>query len=58
MSIDLNASNWTMTIKADTPEGDLVMVGKLENLGSWSNRKYFGTYTRGDERGTFSLTLN
>ena len=33
-------------------------TGKLENLGSWSNRRYSGRYTFGDESGTFHLTLN
>lgn len=57
-SIELDAANWILTIKADMPDGELVLVGKLENLGSWNNRKYKGTYTQGDEQGTFSITLN
>lgn len=57
-SVALDASKWMLTIKADMPDGELVMVGKLENLGSWSSRKYRGTYTQGNERGTFSITLN
>jgi len=57
-SIELDADTWTLTIRAPMPEGELVMVGKLSNLGSWTNRKYMGTYTMGDERGTFDITLN
>lgn len=57
-SVELEAETWTLTIQADTPEGDLEMVGKLENLGSWTNRRYSGFYTRGDEQGTFTITLN
>jgi hypothetical protein len=60
-SIDYDT--WTMTIEADMPVdgGDVqrfVATGKLENLGSWTNRRYSGTYTLGSETGTFSLLLN
>lgn len=57
-SVELNAPNWILTVRANMPDGELVLTGKLDNLGSWSNRKYKGTYTQGDERGTFSITLN
>ncbi|HWK53180.1 MAG TPA: hypothetical protein VNR18_02335 [Hyphomicrobiales bacterium] len=57
-SADLDAPTWTLTIKAPTPEGDLVLTGTLSNLGSWTNRKYIGTYTRGSEKGNFEFTLN
>lgn len=57
-SIELDAESWTLTIRADLPEGRMEMVGKLSNLGSWTNRKYRGSYTLGDERGTFDITLN
>ena len=57
-SVVLDASTWTLTVRANMPEGELVMVGKLENLGSWTNRKYSGTYTMGSERGTFDVRLN
>jgi hypothetical protein len=62
---DLDVSTWTLTIEADMPvEGDsgptarFVATGKLENLGSWTNRRYSGTYRLGDETGTFLLTIN
>jgi hypothetical protein len=35
-----------------------VTTGKLENLGSWNNRRYSGTYEFGKERGTFIVALN
>lgn len=57
-SVELDAPSWTLTIQADTPEGPMELVGKLENLGSWTNRRYSGYYTRGDEKGTFSITIN
>lgn len=56
--VKLDAPTWTLTIKAKMPEGDLVLTGKLSNLGSWTNRKYRGTYTMGDEKGNFEFTLN
>lgn len=60
---DLDVSTWTLTLEADMPlaaggTARWITTGKLENLGSWVNRKYSGTYTHGDERGTFSVTLN
>ena len=60
-SIDYDT--WTLTIEADMPleGGDVrrfVATGKLENLGSWTNRRYSGDYTLGNEKGTFSLLLN
>lgn len=61
----LDASNWMLTLEAEMPtEGGsgrtvpFVATGKLENLGSWTNRRYSGTYRLGDETGSFSLTLN
>ena len=62
-SATIDYDTWTMTIEADMPDagGDtrpFVATGTLENLGSWVNRRYSGTYSLGDESGTFSLTLN
>lgn len=59
----IDYDTWTMTIEATMPVADggaapFVATGKLENLGSWVNRRYSGTYTHGDERGTFVLVLN
>ena len=57
-SVELDADSWTLTIHADMPDGPLMMEGKLSNLGSWTNRKFRGAYTLGDEKGTFDITLN
>jgi hypothetical protein len=61
----LDASNWTLTIEADMPAVGgsdravrFVATGELDNLGSWTNRRYSGTYRLGDETGTFELSLN
>lgn len=59
----LDPSSWTLTIEAELPfhGGDpqhFMATGKLENLGSWTNRRYSGTYQHGNERGTFTVTLN
>jgi hypothetical protein len=60
---DVDYDTWTMTLEADMPTADgevarWTAVGKLENLGSWTNRRYSGSYTHGAETGTFSVTLN
>ena len=54
----LDASTWTLTIRAPMPEGEMVMTGTLSNLGSWTNRKYIGTYTQAGKKGNFEFTLN
>jgi hypothetical protein len=61
----LDTANWMLTIEAEMPaEGNangavrFVATGELENLGSWTNRRYSGTYRLGDETGNFHLTLN
>jgi hypothetical protein len=60
---DLDYSTWTLTLEAQLPntKGALekwVAVGKIENLGSWTNRRYSGTYTQGSEHGNFKVTLH
>ena len=60
---ELDVSSWTLTIEAemeiaDGPSGHFVATGKLENLGSWTGRRYSGTYRHGQESGIFVLTLN
>ena len=57
-SVVLDASTWGLKIAATTPEGELVLDGKLSNLGSWTNRKFIGNYTLGNTSGTFEITLN
>ncbi len=60
---ELDASTWTLTIEADMPVEDggtarYVATGTIENLGSWTSRRYSGTYRHGDETGTFLVTIN
>jgi hypothetical protein len=60
---EIDYSTWTLTIEADMPvesggTARYVATGKIDNLGSWVNRRYSGTYRHGDETGTFLVTLN
>jgi hypothetical protein len=61
---DIDYDTWTMVLEADLPAADggaperWVATGKLENLGSWTNRRYSGTYSYGSETGAFRVTLN
>jgi hypothetical protein len=59
----LDYANWTLTLEAmlaassgETPR-KWVATGKLENLGSWTNRHYSGTYLSGTESGKFKVIL-
>ena len=60
--IELDYSSWTMTLEADLPvdggTARFIVTGKIENLGSWTNRLYSGSYTLGSESGEFWLSLN
>lgn len=55
---ELDADSWTLTIRAPMPDGELLLTGTLSNLGSWNNRKYIGTWTKGNAKGDFEFTLN
>jgi hypothetical protein len=61
---EIDFATWTMTVEADIaaqpgePTKKWRGVGKMENLGSWTNRRYSGTYTHGTETGSFTFTLN
>lgn len=60
---EIDYATWTMTIEAPMAKDDgttapWVAEGKLENLGSWTNRRFSGTYRHGDETGRFALVLN
>jgi hypothetical protein len=60
---EIDYETWTMTIEAQMPTDSggtapYVATGKLENLGSWVNRRYSGTYRHGDQTGSFALALN
>jgi hypothetical protein len=59
----MDYDTWTLTIEADLPDKagkpqHWVATGKLENLGSWNNRRYKGTYKFGAETGSFLVTLH
>jgi hypothetical protein len=59
---EIDYDTWTMTLEALVPATDgkpqrWVGTGKIENLGSWTNRRWSGTYTHGNERGSFKVTL-
>ena len=60
--VELDYSTWMMTLEAELPlVGGVArfgVTGKFENLGSWTNRRYSGTYTLGGESGEFWLSLN
>lgn len=62
-SAELDVDTWTLRIQAEMPKEDgskapYVLTGKLDNLGSWNNRRYLGTYRHGEETGTFLVVLN
>jgi hypothetical protein len=59
----IDYETWTFDIEADLPNAAgvptaWVATGKLENLGSWTNRRYSGTYRQGAESGKFVVTLH
>jgi len=59
----LDVATWTLRLEANMPSAGgktarYVTTGKLENLGSWNNRRYSGTYELGSEHGTFAVALN
>jgi hypothetical protein len=60
---EIDYETWTMRLEARMPADSggselWVAEGKLENLGSWTNRRYTGTYRHGEETGRFALVLN
>lgn len=60
---ELDVANWQLRIEAQMPDASgtkrpFVMNGQLSNLGSWTNRRYSGTYSFGAEQGRFTVTLN
>ena len=61
--VTIDYETWTLTIEADLPRegGDparFVAAGVIDNLGSWTNRRYMGTYTHGAEAGNFQFLIN
>ena len=52
---ELNLTDWTLHIEGGTGASRVVMDGKFENL-TWIGRALAGTYTRGNQSGTFRIT--
>ena len=62
-SATLDPSDWSVRFEAQAPDrnGNMlqyVIEGKVENLGSWTNRRLSGTWRHGDETGDFLVILN
>jgi hypothetical protein len=62
-SVSIDYDTWTMTIEANLPRKDgemarFVATGVIDNLGSWTNRRYKGSYTHGAESGEFQFLIN
>ena len=52
---DLNPSNWTVHLEADSKGTHYVIDGRIEDLGSL--RRYIvGTWTEGNQKGDFKIT--
>jgi hypothetical protein len=61
--VSIDYDTWTMTLEADLPTASgekthFVATGVIDNLGSWTNRRYKGTYTYGSESGEFQFLIN
>src|SRR5437867_3988226 len=52
---ELNPDNWTLHIEGGAGAARVVFDGKFENL-TWLARSLTGTYTQGNQRGTFKIT--
>lgn len=52
---ELRPDGWTLRIEGGTGADRVVLDGKFENL-SWLARSLTGTYTRGNQKGTFRIT--
>jgi hypothetical protein len=62
-SATLDASDWSVRLQAVAPDrnGNPVeysIEGKIENLGSWTNRRIVGTWSHGGETGDFLVVMN
>ena len=52
---ELNHTNWTVHLEAQSGGVKYVIDGKIENLGSLS-RSIVGTWTQGNQKGDFKIT--
>jgi hypothetical protein len=62
-SASLDPSDWTVRFEAEAPDRngtllEYVVEGKVENLGSWTNRRIIGTWRHGNQTGDFLVILN
>ena len=61
-SATLDPANWNVRLEAaasDATRGlHYLIEGRIENLGSITDRTLVGTWTQGDERGDFRLVMN
>jgi hypothetical protein len=52
---DLNPSDWSVHLEAQSGATKYVIVGKIENLGSL-RRSIVGTWMQGNQKGDFKIT--
>jgi len=52
---ELDPSNWTVHLEAESKGIRYVIDGKIENLGSL-RRSIAGTWTQGNQKGSFKIT--
>jgi hypothetical protein len=52
---ELNPDAWTLHIEGGAGAAKVVLDGKFENL-TWLGRSLVGTYTQGNQKGTFKIT--
>ena len=52
---DLNHTNWTVHLEAESGGVRYVIDGRIENLGAL-NRAIVGTWTQGNQKGDFKIT--
>lgn len=62
-SANLDPSTWTVTMTAERESADGITTqydieGKIENLGSATQRRIAGVWRKGDRSGDFSVTIN
>jgi hypothetical protein len=58
----LDPDTWTVTLTAERVDGDrtirYLIEGRIENLGSTTERAIAGRWTEGDMQGEFRVVLN
>jgi hypothetical protein len=54
-NVQLRPESWTVSF---TLEGGYQVEGKIENLGSFSERKIVGKWSQGSDNGNFAVKMN